>query len=238
MKIAKKVLAVAMAVAMIACFAAMAFAADAKIVLKAGEVTDGKVKVQAIATDCADLKTADWILTYDAEALKLTVPANPAITNPANGTGDLALIGTDAIALAAMGGNLMTAYNAEVDGEIQIGFAFKETLGSAAETILFTVEFEVVDGAENVEIKLDNKDGSAVDALVLLEKAEEPSTEEPTTEEPTTKEEAPSTPVEEPTTKPGATDKGPATGDTGVLALAAGVVALAGAAFVVSKKRK
>ena len=43
MKIAKKVLAVAMAVAMIACFAAMAFAApaDAKAALTVSEVEDG-----------------------------------------------------------------------------------------------------------------------------------------------------------------------------------------------------
>lgn len=230
MKIAKKVLAVVMAIAMVACFAAVSFAAESKITLKAGEVVDGKIKVQAIAVDSADLKTADWVLTYDADALTLATPANPALTNPANGTGDLAQIATDSIAMAAMGGNLMTAYNAEVAGEIQIGFAFKESLGSAAETILFTVEFEVADGAENVEVKLDNKDGSAVDAIVLFEKA----AEETTTEAPST--EAPST--DAPTTAPGKDDGDNKTGDTGVLAIAAGVVALAGAAFVVSKKRK
>ena len=60
-------------------------------------------------------------------------------------------------------------------------------------------------------------------------------TTEPTTAAPTT--EAPSTPAEV-TTAAGNTDKGPSTGDTGVLAIAAGVVALAGAAFVVTKKRK
>ena len=228
MKIAKKVLAVAMAVAMIACFAAMAFAADAKLELTAGEIANGTVKVQLVATDYADFKSADWVLTYDADALTLVTPANPALTNPANGLGDLTLIGTDAVALAAMGGNLITAYNTEKAGEIQIGFAFKETLASAAATVLFTVEFTVADGAKNVDIKLANKDGSAVDALVLLEVEE-------TTAAPTT--EAPSTPAEV-TTAAGNTDKGPSTGDTGVLAIAAGVVALAGAAFVVTKKRK
>ena len=237
MKIAKKVLAVAMAVAMIACFAAMAFAADAKLELTAGEIANGTVKVQLVATDYADFKSADWVLTYDADALTLVTPANPALTNPANGLGDLTLIGTDAVALAAMGGNLITAYNTEKAGEIQIGFAFKETLASAAATVLFTVEFTVADGAKNVDIKLANKDGSAVDALVLLEVEETTAapTTEPTTAAPTT--EAPSTPAEV-TTAAGNTDKGPSTGDTGVLAIAAGVVALAGAAFVVTKKRK
>lgn len=232
MKIAKKVLAVVMAVAMVACLSVMAFAAGT-VSLKAGEVVDGKVKVQAIAKDYADFKADDWVLTYDAAALKLATPANPAVTNPANGTGDLAQIGTDAVALAAMGGNLITAYNAEKAGEIQIGFAFKETLGSAAETILFTVEFEVTNGAKNVEVKLAKKDGTAVDSLVLLEEVAETTTAAPVE---TTTAEVPST--DAPTTAAGKTDGDNKTGDTGVLAIAAGVVALAGAAFVVSKKRK
>ena len=52
----------------------------------------------------------------------------------------------------------------------------------------------------------------------------------------TTTAEAPSTPVE--TTTAAANDGAGNLGDTGALAIAAGVVALAGAAFVVSKKRK
>lgn len=233
MKIAKKVLAVVMAVAMVACLSVMAFAAGT-VSLKAGEVVDGKVKVQAIAKDYADFKADDWVLTYDTAALKLAASANPAVTNPANGTGDLTQIGTDTVALAAMGGNLITAYNAEKAGEIQIGFAFKETLGSAAETILFTVEFEVTNGAKNVEVKLAKKDGTAVDSLVLLkEEVAETTTAAPVE---TTTAEVPST--DAPTTAAGKTDGDNKTGDTGVLAIAAGVVALAGAAFVVSKKRK
>lgn len=231
MKIAKKVLAVVMAVALVACFSAMAFAAEGKIVLKASDVVDGKVKVQAVITNSADFKTGDWVLTYDAAALKLTTPAIATLTNPANGTGDLTQIATDSVAMAAMGGNLITAYNTEKDGEIQIGFAFKESLGSDAETILFTAEFDVADGAKNVKVSLATKEGEAVDALVLL-KEEAPV--ETTTAAPET--EAPST--EAPTTAAGKTDGDNKTGDTGVLAIAAGVVALAGAAFVVSKKRK
>lgn len=231
MKIAKKVLAVVMTVAMIACFSAMAFAAEAEVVLKAGDIVDGKVKVEAVVTNGADLKAADWVLTYDAEALKLTTPASPALTNPANGTGDLAQIGTDAIALAAMGGNLMTAYNTEDVGVVKIAFAFKEALGTDAETILFTTEFDVVDAdAKNIEVALTGSN----EAKVVINKE---AVEETTTEAPETTTEAPST--DAPTTAAGDTGANKPT-DTSVagFAIAAGVVALAGAAFVVSKKRK
>ncbi|MBE6790312.1 MAG: LPXTG cell wall anchor domain-containing protein [Ruminococcaceae bacterium] len=238
MKIAKKVLAVAMAVAMIACFAAMAFAAEDKVVLKAGEVVDGKFNLEVIGTDYADLKAADWVVTYDAAALKCTAAAA--------GTGDFTKIATDPVLMAQASSLLITAFNTDVAGEVKAGFAFTNELGTAAETVIFTLTFEVVDAdAKNVEIKLTGSDEAV---LVFNEEAEEPSTEEPTTEEPTTEEptteepttdEAPSTPVEdEKTTAAGADDGDNKTGDTGVLALAAGVVALAGAAFVVSKKRR
>lgn len=227
MKIAKKVLAVAMAVAMIACFAAMAFAAEDKVVLKAGEIVDGKFKVTLVANDYADLGDANWVVNYDAATLKCTAVGN--------GTNDLAQIATDTVALAVMGSKLITAYNNEVDGEVKIGFAFEGTLGADGEVVLCTFDFEVEDAeAANVEIKLTGANENTLN--VVLKEVEEPTTEEPTTEEPTT-EEAPSTPVEL-ETKPGATDGDNKTGDTGVLAIAAGVVALAGAAFVVSKKRK
>lgn len=228
MKIAKKVLAVVMAVALVACFSAMAFAAEGKIVLKAGDVVDGKVKVQAVATGCSDLKTGDWVLTYDAAALKLTA-------TPGNGTGDLTQIVTDKVAMAVMQSLLVTAYNDTEAGKVQVGFAFQNTLGSDDETPLFTAEFEVIGDAKNVEVSLATKEGEAVDSLVLLkeEAPVETTTAAPETE---AKTEAPST--EAPTTAAGKTDGDNKTGDTGVLAIAAGVVALAGAAFVVSKKRK
>ena len=252
MKIAKKVLAVAIAVAMIACCAAMAFAADAKVTLKATEIVDGKFDVAVVANNYADLAAADWVVTYDAAAIKCVKADN-------NGTGNFANIATDPVLMAAASGQLMTAYNNENAGEVKVAFAFQTNLNNAGEVVLFTLNFEVVDAdAKNVEIVLSGKDEAklVINEEAVTEPTTEPTTAEPTTAEPTTAEpttaepttaepttaeptteEAPSTPDEETTAK-GETDNGPATGDTGVLAIAAGVVALAGAAFVVSKKRK
>ena len=238
MKIAKKVLAVAMAVAMIACFAAMAFAGEDKVTLKATEIVDGKFDVAVVAKGYADLAAADWVVTYDAAAVKCVKADN-------NGTGNFANIATDPVLMAAASGQLLTAYNNEVPGEIKVAFAFQDKLNNAGEVVLFTLNFEVVDAsAKNVVIALSGKDEAKV--VINEEEVAEPTTAEPTTAEPTTAEpttaeptteEAPSTP-DEVTTEKGETDNGPTTGDTGVLAIAAGVAALAGAAYVVTKKRK
>lgn len=241
MKIAKKVLALAMAVAMVACFAAMAFAAENKVVLKATEVVDGKFNVEVTAVDFADLKAGNWDISYDPAVVSCVKADN-------NGKGDFANIANDPVLMAAASGQLQVAYNVIREGDdnkgpetglIKVGFAFQENLGRAEDTVLFTLNFKVVDEeAANVELKLA---GDAEGTLVVALKAEEETTAAPvetTTEEvpvETTTEEAPSTPEE--TTNKGVV-AGPNTGDTGLLAIAAGVVAVAGAAFVVSKKRK
>ncbi len=271
MKIAKKVLAVAMAVAMIACFAAVAFAAIApetaqlELVL---DTTGKKPAAMLYAKDCTGLASADLKLAFD-----------PAVVKSVR-----ALAGADAKLITAENFNSNT-FTSEVNNadvaNVQYAFYFKEFLWNAEKfadpeenlgevevnaTNFHIAKFEITlqEGktAEDIVVsftasaKFTNgekgADGKniveAVDALKCVgieKKAEEttqaPTTEAPTTEAPTTEapttEEAPSTPNEETTAK-GETDKGPATGDTGVLAIAAGVVALAGAAFVVSKKRK
>ncbi len=233
MKIAKKVLAVVMAVAMIACLSAMAFAADGKVTLKASEVADGKFKVEVLAKDYADLQSANWVVKYDAAVLKCSAAKYGA-----------------GLTTAILDGELMQQFNNTVDGEVQIGYAFTNNLGTADETVLFYMDFEVEDtAAKKVTIALSGDDTATIDVVLKAEEetteaptTAEPTTAEPTTAEPTTKApttEAPTT--AEPTTKaPTTTNKtdGKPTGDTGVLAIAAGVVALAGAAFVVSKKRK
>ncbi len=271
MKIAKKLLAAVIAVMLVCSLTVCAFATDPEAVgtvfLKADTSVAGQVKVQAVITGGAELKSADWVLLYDDELTMTTA-------DPANGTGDYTQIMNDIVLMSASNGNLMTAYNSLTKGEIQIGFAFKETLGTDAETVLFTVDFAVADGAENVEIVLNEKDGTFVDSLVLFEaEAEEPTPapEEPTPapEEPTPAPEEPTPAPEAPATRPVEDDdddcrpgkpghdnckpnkpackpvkpgkpshKHPNTGDSAALAAAAGVVLLAGAAFVVSKKRK
>ena len=222
MKIAKKVLAVVIALAMVACCAAMAFAAEDKVVLKATEIVDGKFDVVAYANDYADLKAADWVVTYDAAAVKCVKADN-------NGTGNFANIATDPVLMAAASGQLMTAYNNDVAGEVKIGFAFQDKLNNAGELALFTLNFEVVDAdAKNVEIALTGTDTAKV---VINEEV---------VEEPTEPEEEPSKPESEKPEKPEKPEGGNKPTDSSVagLAIAAGVVALAGAALVVSKKRK
>ena len=224
MKIAKKVLAVAIALAIVACCAVMAFAAEDKVSLTVSEVVDGKFTVVANAKGYKDLKSADWVVTYDKAAIKCTAAAA--------GTGDFTKIATDPVLMAQASSLLITAFNTDVEGEVKAGFAFTNELG-ADEAVLFTLSFEVVDAdAKNVEIKLTGSDEAVV--VFNEEAVEETTTEAPTTEAPTTQ--APTTAPAG--TNPGNNDGGANTGDTGVLAIAAGVVALAGAAFVVSKKRK
>ena len=223
MKIAKKVLAVVMSVAVIACFAAMSFAAEDKVTLKASEIVDGKLTVEAVATNYADLKAADWVVTYDAAALKCTAAAA--------GTGDFTKIATDPVLMAQASSLLITAFNTDEAGVVKAGYAFTNELGTNDAAVIFTLTFEVLDAdAKNVEIALTGADEAKV---VINEEA--PSTEAPSTEAP----EAPSTEAPTaPSTEAGKDDGGANTGDTGALAIAAGVVALAGAAFVVSKKKR
>ncbi len=219
MKIAKKVLAVVMAVAMVACLSAMAFATESSVSLKVGAVEDGKFKVEIVTSD-ADLQSANFVVKYDAAALKCAA----------------AKIGTG-LTTAILDGNLIQSSNNNVDGEVQIGLAFTNTLGQDAgvegEVVLYYMDFEVEDAAATkVTITLEADEKAADTAEVVLKEEETTAKVEETTAkvEPTTQ----CTPAESTTNKV----VGPEAGDTGVLAIAAGVVALAGAAFVVSKKRK
>ena len=221
MKIAKKVLAVVMAVAMVACLSAMAFATESSVSLKVGAVEDGKFRVEIVTSD-VDLQSANFVVKYEAAALKCAA----------------AKVGAG-LTTAVMDGNLIQQANNTVDGEVQIGLAFTNNLGQDAgvegEVVLYYMDFEVEDAeASKVTITLEADEKAADSAEVVLKEVEETTTVE--VEETTTAKVDETTTAKTETT----TNKvvGPETGDTGVLAIAAGVVALAGAAFVVSKKRK
>ncbi len=248
MKIAKRVLAVAMAIAMIACCAAMASAAIAKptanFELVLAEAKKG-VDVKLYANDCTGLAAADIVFTLD-----------PAVVADSR-----VIKGDDANQIddVHFENNSFTAeYNKETG---TYGFYFKENLWATEKwaeedlegdaTIngdkfhVATLKLTLVEGktVEDVVVGITasgkftdgtNEEAAAsIKATGIEKKAEETTTQK--VEETTA--EAPSTPAEV-TTEKGNTDKGPATGDTGVLAVAAGVVALAGAAFVATKKRK
>ncbi len=263
MKIAKKVLALVMAVAMVACFAAIASAATPtantayQVTLKDGsEAGYGYALVLSIENGVG-LKAGGVLINYD-----------PAVLVYADDNAE----GSDAAAMSKLikSANSFTyEANGDTEGVIDVGFYFKENLwtteeflankkGNASEDDVKAIEvnsfelvefyFDLADGAsaDDIVVSLEYKsanfvgdDGNdvAFDAIKLIgieKKAEEPSTEDPSTEAPST--EAPST--QAPTTAPVVDDGDNKTGDTGVLAIAAGVVALAGAAFVVTKKRK
>ncbi len=266
MKIAKKVLALVMAIAVIGCSAAMAFAApeNAKAALTVGEVVDGKFDVVLSLQNCLDFTAGDLVVGFDTDALEFV----PFKEKPDSMQCETL---ADAKEFTNAGNTFSGMGNAkEVAGQVKFAFNFVESLDAEtwgvevdmANVKLFKMTFKVLDDSKGADLTLKGAlkfvDGSevAVDEKVVAVKAPEATTAEPTTAEPTTAEpttaepttaepttaeptteEAPSTPDEETTAK-GETDKGPAAGDTGVLAIAAGVVALAGAAFVVSKKRK
>lgn len=237
MKIAKKVLAVVMAVAMIAALSAMAFAADnTKLVLKTGEVDkDGYLPVTIAVANGVGTKTVDVTLKYDAAVL----------TYSENTEDD-----TDAAMLknckSDSNKSNIAAVNGEKAGEIQYAYAFATTMLSAAEyaadaargktvTVndkeftFVTLYFKVADDkAANTKIeytaKLDETTDTGSATAVLKE---EVVTEAPAVVETTEK-----------VTNPPTGDGDKKTGDNMALAAAAGVVVLAGAAFIISKKRK
>ncbi len=267
MKIAKKVLALVMAIAVIGCSAAMAFAAEAtpEVVLDTTWEID--------EYDCITLRINFKNAAGDVDGLKawsLTVDYDKSIFNF-----DSFVEGADAEQVGNSKNNsFATEVNGNDDGTIVIGGYFKECLWTAekfagdakrgATCVVNADDFNAYEIYLIVEDAAALKAGTAIEVKGTFDTTEvagnvtnvveEPSTAAPeeTTAAPeettAAPEETTAAPEEttteeapstpEETTAKGETDKGPATGDTGVLAIAAGVVALAGAAFVVSKKRK
>lgn len=131
-----------------------------KIVLKS--TVGDTVKVQAIAKNYSDLKIADWVLSYDSSVLEF-VDSGYII-----GTGDRNQISTDVIALARLNSGFVLEYNPSNDGEIKIGFYFKEKLGTNDDTVLFTLEFNIVGEAQNAIVKLENEDG-LIDSIDIFD---------------------------------------------------------------------
>lgn len=249
MKIAKKVLAVVMAVAMIACLSAMAFAApeNAKVALTVSDVVDGKFTAVLSLQNCVDFTAGDIVIGYDNTALEF-VPFNAKLDSQQAETLD------DAKAFTNAGNTFSGMGNAkEVPGQIKFGFNFVESLDAEAwgvavdmaDVKLFRITFKVLDTTKDTELTVtgtaDFVEGEQLvvnDKIAVATKVVEVPSETTTAEETTTEAAETTTqcsPADETTTNKVV---GPETGDTGVLAIAAGVVALAGAAFVVSKKRK
>ena len=217
MKLAKKMLACAMALAMVAALALTAFAAAPVVTLTADQYANvgDTVTVTVSATGMAGLESADLEIHYDATALKY-VKATQC-------TGDM---GT----------------GKEVsEGVVTWSFFYMEAC--EADSDIVKVEFEVLkEGDATVKAVVLEWVGTEVpaDASVVVSQKAAPTTAAPTTAAPTTA--APTTaapttaePTEAASEEPTTGDI-PQTGEAGVAGIA-GVMALAAVAFVATRKK-
>ncbi|MCR5040615.1 MAG: hypothetical protein K6C36_00795 [Clostridia bacterium] len=219
MKLAKKVLALVVAAAVVACCGVLAFAADPAYVLS--NTVDGDTVTIIVAdADAAGHQSGQFYLTWDSA--KLTYVDWDVLI------GSKVLGGAD--------------FN-EATGEA--GYYYKEAqVDAAADLYVFT--FKLVDGftgETTVTATAHNGKPVALAAgsttIVVGGAAEDDTTTTAAADDDVTTTAAAEEPSAEPTTKGGkVTPVNPGTGDNFALAAAAGVVALAGAAFIISKKSK
>ena len=257
MKIAKKVLALVMALAMVAALGVMAFAeTSGTYAITAAKDDDGYIVARVALKNGAGTEADSFTVKYDSTTLKVeseddVVPGKDAEDMAANiPSTKNQLLGGPNIGGVSEGTELPL-------GDILYGYAFAASLSSAdlkpgkgKTTAIDPNDFEFLaiyftvinDKATETTIQVLDSNGAVADSVtVKLAEApvEEPSKaeEKPTEEEPTKADETP-TKVEEDTkaSNPGTGDK--KTGDNMALAAAGAVVALAGVAFVISKKRK
>ncbi len=250
MKLAKKVLATVMAVAMIFALSALAFAAGTPTVtLEAGEPANGKVKVAIYFDDAIGLKSWDINVKYDATVLAFASIAKGADAKQVDDE--------------HLKSNTFTSdNNASEAGVVKYSGYFKENLWSAdafkadavdadefpvninsehfhAATITFTV---LNDKAANtaLSVEVTSKDGvelAGSEMTIKFAEEEEPEPSSAEQEEPSSSEAA-SEEGSKPVVNPDTGDDKNTDAQTWAIAAAAGVAALAGAAFIVSKKRK
>ena len=201
MKIAKKVLAIALAVGMIFCLTAMAFASsfgiaasEIKVNKKTGAQT---VEVTVSIKDGVGTKTVDTELTYDADKLEFMKAAWAASTNAA---------------YTQIGSSLLGDANGTEPGRVLPGYAFAEEIFDA-ETFeekwwdsgaeedptfdpnnveIYTITFKIKEGATGKA--LISTGGASVE-VVLTEEPAETTTAAPVDDETTT-----ATPVDDETT--------------------------------------
>ncbi len=211
MKLAKKMLASVIALAMVAALALTAFAAAPVLNMTASEAYVGEtVTVTLSATGMAGLESADLEFTYDATVLEFVSVAKAEGAGYDMGVGDKIADGTATWSLIY-------------------------TNAADADTDLVVLTFNVLkEGDATVSVAVNSWDGTDAAAegtsttVKATVKVVETTTEEESVEETT---------VEETTVE--ATTKAPEivkTGDAGVAAVA-GVMALAAVAFVVTRKK-
>lgn len=223
MKLAKKMLAGVLALAIVAAFALTAFAAAPVVKLSATKFDKigDEITIEVTATGLAGLAAADVEFTYDATALEFV-----SIEKPASALYDMGV------------GGLADGTTGVVTWSFFYTDVAKEDCGLA--TLKFKVLKEVdtkVVFRANSWTDADNNELEAPAAVGVMVKDKTPATTaapetttevESTTAAPTTK--APTTAA--PTTA----NKIPQTGEAGVAAIA-GVMALAAVAFVATRKK-
>ena len=262
MKLAKKVLAAVMAIAMIAALSAMAFAAAPAVNFEFGNVSNGTVKVNVYFDDAVGLKSWDVTINYDADVLTFKSMSKGADAKQVENTADNSF--TDEKNTSEAGKILYSGYFKE---NLWDAKTFADNAADAEEapvnindkhfhaaTITFTVN-DTDKASTDLTAAVTTFGG--VDTLTagsatLTLKATPVPTESKETE--STKEPeggSVTAPVDKPTDKPTekTTDDGQPTkghngkgnvntGDNMALVAAGAVVILAGAAFVISKKKK
>lgn len=219
MKLAKKALAVVVAIALISTLAISAFAADAALVLTPSTSTaqiGDTVTVDLSLSNAAGLENLGLIVSFDQDKLELTnvVSGNDNAIAEKNSAGDVSV-------------GYMNMNSNKADTLALATMTFKVLAEGSAD---ITAELIVTDGKADINGVTVSSNSTTI-TLTGTEK---------TTAAPTEPTVAPSaddstTPSGDDTTK--AEDEIPQTGDAGI-AVAAGLVVLAGAAFVASKKRK
>ena len=245
MKMAKKMFAIVMVLAMVAAFSAIAFAASPAVSFSVGDYANGKATVSAKFVDAVGLTSGSLAFAYpDGKVTKIVKKG-----------------GADANAI----GDIDNAFSAEFNSSAnpaEFGFYFKNALWSSTEWKEAAEEIDsdasingesfefaqfVFTAEEGTKITVTGelKIGETVVAVndsFTIGKAQEPASQEPASQKPSGKttpsDATPGKTTPDKTTPDKKTDGGKKTGDNGVLAVMAGVIALAGAAFVVTKKRK
>ncbi len=214
MKLAKKMLACAMALAMVAAFALTAFAAAPVVSLTADQYVNvgDEVKVVVAGKNIVGLEAADLEFAYDAEALEF-------------------------VSVEAGSSDFMPVSGSPKAGMVTFSLMYLEA--AKADVTFCTITFKVLKaGDTDVTVKYNSWAGTDEPAAAKVTVAQK----EVTTEAPVVTTEAPVVTTEAPvvTTEAGSevptTGGIPETGEAGIAAIA-GVMALAAVAFVATRKK-
>lgn len=216
MKLAKKILACALAIALVACLGVVAFAADApKANVAAKFAEDGTITVTVSATGAKE--SAMVLLDYDR--------TKADFVGFEKATGDAANGGMNDGGETNDADKFLSAVTVS-SGEFTLDTVAIGTFTLKAKDGVDSIEFTIVDGS--------NIDENDISGSVTV-KRDVATTAAPTTAAPTKADEKTTKAEAKPTT----TKKGtsiPKNGDAGI-AVVAGISALAAVAFVVTKKK-